>query len=290
MRHRLHHSVDDSSSTKKWLAELLENRKVELLIVTLVLCDLVLVLIEAGVDHHLFCVGGQKVVCPGDPGGHEVGVTTHPHGHHHHGHTESHHEHTRFLVDSWQAAGRRPAALLSLAAHGLTQAWHEPHDHDHGSGMCPHPGAQILVCDTRDGHHAAHLTHTCHQLSIAILCVFLVELSLKYWVAPAAFLSNFYHKLDLAVTLISLLVDTVVVWIIETYVHEDQEREAEDASLIVGGLVLTCRCWRLVRIGHGIFEEVHAVHEVDEENKKLKKRLTDAGLNEEGSSPSEPPP
>lgn len=185
-----------------------------------------------------------------------------------------------------QLPGEGPHGTAGGGHHGTPESVGGGHEHAGEGELCPHPGEKILVCESRYGHHAMHMAHTCHSLSVLILCVMMIELLVKWWVNPEEFCSNFYHKLDLFVTSISLLLDTIIFQIIHSYEHashKDQE-EKESVLLIVSGLILLARTWRVLRICHGIFEELHVVHEMAEENKRLKKTLTSHGLDEFGNS------
>jgi len=299
MKRRLHDlnglsPTSARSSQKQWVAEVLESRAVEFLIVFFVMVDAVLVLIEAGVQDHLFCVGGRVAVCPPAAALVEraaMAQTWPPQG----------------AVQSGLApsVGRRAGLRTGMLAAGQDWQLSQPHPSEHvpyhvphssGSsghasghgadegGLCPHPGEQILVCDTKDGHNARHLTHVCHVMSVSILCAFVVELSLKWWSNPQEFTSNFYHKLDLAVTVVSLLMDTVVYAAIESYRARGHERRGEEAEIslfVLTALLILARTWRIIRICHGIFEEFHIV--VDEEVARLEEARASSGAGLEGA-------
>jgi len=55
---RLHHGAEEGSA-KHRVGKFLESTKVEILIVLLVLCDIVLLGIEHGIDHHILCIEGR---------------------------------------------------------------------------------------------------------------------------------------------------------------------------------------------------------------------------------------
>lgn len=134
------------------------------------------------------------------------------------------------------------------------------------------------------GHESHHLMHTAHQWSVVILCIFLVELLLKYWVNPEHFMGNFFHKLDLFIVTVSLIIDTAAMWYIETTVEEGGAKQKDrEAVQIALGLLMLCRAWRVVRIFHGIFEQYHHFSEEAEkpkvENEKLRRAMTRNGLN-----------
>lgn len=102
--------------------------------------------------------------------------------------------------------------------------------------------------------------HTCHNFSIAILCVFLVELLLKYWVAPKEFCASKLELLDLFVVSISLIIDVYVSYLIST----DGGGVVQLETVLV--LIMILRIWRVVRIIHG-FSEVYAI-EMEREEKE----------------------
>lgn len=58
------HSTLPENSSKKALGEWIEGRFVETCILLLIICDVVLVAIEAGIDHHYICVNGQRSAMP----------------------------------------------------------------------------------------------------------------------------------------------------------------------------------------------------------------------------------
>jgi len=55
---RLHHGTEEGSAKRK-VGKFLESTWVEIMIVVLVLCDIVLLGIEHGIDHHLLCIEGE---------------------------------------------------------------------------------------------------------------------------------------------------------------------------------------------------------------------------------------
>lgn len=156
-------------------------------------------------------------------------------------------------------------------AHGAAGAHGDGGHEGHGGGHHSLP-EEVRVCETPEGHTAHHILHTCHTWSIIILCIFLVEIVLKIWVIPN-YLANPFHKLDTAVVVLSLLVDTVVMWYIENErqkAHAAGGGEAADADSnqkkkqaeIIQGLLIMSRIWRVVRIAHGLFEQHHKQQEL----------------------------
>lgn len=275
----------DTESGKHRVGEIVENRWFEILIMCLVVCDVVLVMVEAGVDHHVLCIGGKVVPAP----------------------ASEHHGAASFLgVGSTfrRRLGQPQAALTILPnlEHSviLPNVGHHPHDphghhaeshghheeshghHEESHGHHEHPN-EVLMCDTRHGHQAHHLTHTCHMLSIAILVFFLLEILLKLWVNPEHFMASFVHKLDLFVVSVSLIIDVVIIPYVESQVEEGKVGEDKKQDIeIVTGLLILSRSWRFVRIFHGFYEEYHTIEEKTakdkKENEKLRLALQIAGL------------
>lgn len=157
------------------------------------------------------------------------------------GHGEEHHAHA-----------------AEHGAHGAEA--HEAREEHHG-GHGHHEAA--LVCETRHGPQSHQIEHTCHQASILILSIFLVEILGKLWVNTHEFIRSPVEMLDLVVVSVSLIVDVIVIPMIQ-----DPETRSE-AELVVA-LLIVCRAWRIVRIFHGAFEVVH--HQIEHEE-KLNERI-----------------
>jgi len=191
----------------------LERPAVEAIIMLLIFADVALVTIEAGVDHHLFCIGGvqlagisseqikaqyaaEKTDLPTPqassfaelyvPSRHasdlEVvptdGITR----------TVSFDAHGRAHLQKASSLGQflaidphQHALHKDEAGHAQSSSKH-PDEHldkeAHGAHGGHHHGGTML-CEDRDGHGAHHLVHICHQLSILILCVFTLEIFAK---------------------------------------------------------------------------------------------------------------
>eukprot|EP00747_Dinoflagellata_sp_TGD_P027194 gnl/TRDRNA2_/TRDRNA2_132456_c1_seq1.p1 gnl/TRDRNA2_/TRDRNA2_132456_c1~~gnl/TRDRNA2_/TRDRNA2_132456_c1_seq1.p1 ORF type:complete len:376 (-),score=73.76 gnl/TRDRNA2_/TRDRNA2_132456_c1_seq1:97-1224(-) len=317
-----------------------ESPWIELIVVLLVIADVVLVSIEAGVDHHALCIHGYRLrgitqstvlspykgiaeeanllqvrqpdwedpiapdfIAPAsfrgrvpssylgvghgrmslisDAPPHQQGVAAqkhsdlpensaeHPEDEHHDGG----HDHEEKPHDHGHSAGGDHAEHHSDEEH-------EHHsDEHHGHALGP---AGSLVCEDRYGHEATHLAHQLHMWSIAILCFFVIELSIKLALNPKEFCTNAWHVLDLVVVVLSLIIDVFVMW----YIAENAEtlRNKKDEVEMIIVLLIICRIWRVVRIVHGIFEVAHEQHEhqaelkhemaeLEEKNKELEKEL-----------------
>eukprot|EP00746_Dinoflagellata_sp_MGD_P087746 gnl/MRDRNA2_/MRDRNA2_34778_c0_seq1.p1 gnl/MRDRNA2_/MRDRNA2_34778_c0~~gnl/MRDRNA2_/MRDRNA2_34778_c0_seq1.p1 ORF type:complete len:378 (+),score=106.27 gnl/MRDRNA2_/MRDRNA2_34778_c0_seq1:148-1281(+) len=179
--------------------------------------------------------------------------------------------------------------------HGEGEHGHEgAHGHGHGEGAHGHGahghghghGAEALVCETKYGHNAHHIMHTCHTLSILILCIFFVELMLKMWIAPKEFCADWLHLLDLFVVTTSLIIDIYISFLIEERRAGDEE--ALDAATIATLLVIL-RLWRVVRIAHGFneirnmeLEKRHKEMEELEEKKDAEKRKLEEVIRKHG--------
>lgn len=165
----------------------------------------------------------------------------------HHGreHKEvSHHEHAAHPEGKTHSEGEH---------HGTGKAHGEHGGHGHGTN-------EVLMCETRHGHHSHHISHSCHQASIVILVIFLIEISLKFWVNPSGFCKNWFLIIDAVVIIVSLITDTLISWWVETYKPEKQS----DVAAIAAALLFV-RCWRIIRIAHGLAEHLHAANEEKEE-------------------------
>lgn len=196
---------------------------------------------------------------------HEHGKGEHGHAKGEHGHVEGGHGHS----DHGGGHGHGEGA----GGHGHGEGAHA-HGHGHGHG------AQALVCETKYGHTAHHIMHTCHTLSILILCVFLVELLLKLWISPKHFCADWLHLLDLFVVVTSLVIDIYISYLIEE--RRAGSGEALEAATIATLLVIL-RLWRVVRIAHGFNEirnmELERRHkemeDLEERKEAEKKKLED---------------
>jgi hypothetical protein len=324
----IHHDNLEEGSTKSKVGKVLDSKAAECFILLLVLVDICLLSVEAGIDHHFLCIHGEVVPRPvGQPPPHHFFL-----------------EHSNGFL-SWQPTPIFPSvtfpafhdlklgvdsategihqALLSSAAvdsksrgnaeQSLTVAPHtqiaksktylnhklalkpeekEPHHEDPGGhsghedskahhghaegeahgehGAHGHGPDEVLMCETRDGHHAHHIAHSCHIASIAILFIFLVEISVKYWVNPDAFIHNWFLILDATVIIVSILTDTLVMWWVES--SNPKNIDKSDVAAIAGALLFV-RCWRVIRIAHGLGEHMHHAHEKEHKAEHLQEEL-----------------
>lgn len=296
----VHHDGLEKDSAKAKVAKTLDSKIVEAFILFLVIVDIGLLSIESGIDHHMLCINGRVVPNPhAASSASAVLLDTLTSWWEPHTDLEEvvQPKHALSLSDGsspyqqdnaekredprlrhWRKPGSKmQPTLVGEEPHhehdkAITTDPHHDHNdhssggheevhghsgHGHGHGHSEH---EKLMCDTRHGHHAHEVSHNCHTASIVILVIFLVEISLKYWVDPAKFCANYFNILDLVVVTISLLVDTVVTW----WVHANRpDSESELKTLMA--LLLFIRCWRVVRIVHGLVEHLH--HQYEEEEK-----------------------
>lgn len=206
---------------KRRIAGFLDNHWVELCVLALVLADVALVSVEAGIDADLLCIGGKQVPF-GSPAGEHLIASGHGSGG----------GHNLFALRRQLRGG---GAFLP----DLVELWRDP-------GKRP----DVLVCEGFGSHRVQHLLHTCHSFSIAILCIFSVELLMKLWAIPG-FADNPWHRLDMVVVFLSLFVDTAVMAYIESHPVSHRQREQIDCLMV---LLVFSRIWRIVRIAHGLYE------------------------------------
>ena len=94
--------------------------------------------------------------------------------------------------------------------------------------------------------HDLHTTHLAlFWTSVSILCIFDLELFALIAAYRALFFRNFLYAFDFVIVNASL--------ILEVYIHIIHHDDDQDNDATYGILILV-RCWRFVRIGHGIFE------------------------------------
>jgi len=316
-----------AGSTKEKVGRALESQYAEFFIMFLILCDVILVSIEAGIDHQYVCIDGQVVQESPDSiaGGsvHSFGYLessamdqlmdrvpnpmsylqgpTARNGMRHRKaplylpgpsflqeepvtaknadskggepipgetskkeHNEGAEEHAAGKEEHGAGHGHGHEEHGHGEEHG--HASHDAHGHGHG-----HEEVNLaLVCDHPEGHHAHHISHTCHMLSIGILCIFLVELLLKYWIHPKHFCSSKFELLDLFVVVSSLIVDIYISWLIS-----EHKAGAKDAQYILI-LLIVLRLWRVVRIVHGVYqiktmEDERGQSQVEEKEKEIER-------------------
>ncbi|XP_054166481.1 voltage-gated hydrogen channel 1-like [Oppia nitens] len=112
--------------------------------------------------------------------------------------------------------------------------------------------------DINDGHHnkAHNIAQILHYISIAILCIFVVEICLKMYAFRSEYIRHYAEIIDAFIVLTSLILDLIFIN------HEDILRYI--------GLVIILRLWRIVRVVHGIAISVKTPleHSYEEEKRK----------------------
>lgn len=265
---KLHEDLDPSS-IKHHVGEFLESRKVEVLIIVLIVLDVLLLGVEQGIDSHMLCI--QGTVVPGLPPADLRTIGDQ--------HASSELQLTHDSLDLWT---RQPnlgpsflapgtpdgdeyenggAAAFMVDHEDTEHAEHAGHEDAEHAGHAHHEAA--LVCETQHGPSSHEIVHRCHQASITILCIFLVEILGKLWVNFSEFIRSPLEMLDLTVVSVSLFVDVVII----PMVHDPNARGQVE---LVVALLIVCRAWRVVRIFHGAFAVVHSRVEQEE---KLNHRI-----------------
>jgi len=260
----------EEGTLKYHVASILHSKVLESIVVLLIFLDIGLLCVEAGIDHHVICINGRVVsnttnaVKPVAAWLDKLNLqleheleSSHP--------MINEHE----LGSSQQGSGAGLASLRHNRGQGFkivpdsyhTRASavqitspHDPHGHSRGHSK------EVLMCDTRRGPRANAIAHKCHAASIAILCFFLLEISLKCWLDPEKFYKNWFTVIDATVVVVSLLVDTVVIWIVQSF----SSGHTWQLTLIVAALLFV-RMWRIIRIVHGLLGYMHEKQQQQEE-------------------------
>jgi hypothetical protein len=124
-------------------------------------------------------------------------------------------------------------------------------------------------CPRIEVPHSVHvIEEILPWISYIIVCGFLIECFTKLWVYRLYFFHHVGNSVDLFAISISFALDTV------SRVHGDLESREQDFA----ALLLILRFWRILRIVHGITEEMtikfhHKYHHLKEEIKHLKLQL-----------------
>lgn len=163
--------------------------------------------------------------------------------------------------------------MVSSYGQGLMFLQEPSHEHAHEHEKKAHGGdrdmhgtghgygrVEALICETKLGPQSHEIVHFCHQASITILVLFMVEILSKLWIHPQEFMRSPVEVLDLIVVSLSLFVDVFVVPNIK------EPRRKSEVSLVVI-LLVVARFWRVVRIFHGLFEVVNVLCEIEREEK-----------------------
>lgn len=159
------------------------------------------------------------------------------------------HVHSKPSKPKSRALLHRLQSLLSLSEEEEEEAW---------------------VCEGREGPKSETIAAVCHYASVGILVFFFLEQIMKIYVAGKHYFENPLHILDFVVITVSLLLDVIITPIIESH---GWDNSPEDILMI---LLVMLRCWRFVRIVHGINEimekrEESLQEKIDELEKELAK-------------------
>merc|ERR1712216_862806 len=105
-------------------------------------------------------------------------------------------------------------------------------------------------CD-KHAHSGAHALHSVLAvISLGILSVFQIELCLLLWCEKLKFFYNVWYITDLVVVTLSLA--------LEIMGHIFKKHETKE-TLEMLGFLLFVRCWRFLRIGHGLGASIHEI-------------------------------
>jgi len=123
----------------------------------------------------------------------------------------------------------------------------------YGESVCAEP---LLATDHTAGcdphkHHGAHVTHEClFWITISILSLFQAELLFLIYLLGMHFFKVPLYVFDLVIVTISLVLELVF--------HFYLYPEVTDT---LPGILIIVRCWRFVRIGHGLVVSTYEVGE-----------------------------
>ncbi|CAG2167965.1 unnamed protein product [Oppiella nova] len=121
--------------------------------------------------------------------------------------------------------------------------------------------------DINKSHNTAHtIAEVLHYTSIAILCIFTIEIIFKVYVFRTEYVKHKSEIFDAFIVITSLTLDLVFIK------HEDILRYI--------GLVIILRLWRIVRVIHGIAISVKTPLEHSYEKEKRKREKGDKELAE----------
>ncbi|XP_059160089.1 voltage-gated hydrogen channel 1-like [Physella acuta] len=234
-----HHShVLDPNSCKGKLAAYLKTNVVQYFVIFLVVADCVIIVLELLLDMEIikFPEASHE---PDNSTSHNV-----THGHtdeHAHGHTDDH----KLVV--WNSS------LESYnSTHNISDGHATPHHHT----------------------NKEKAEHVLHALSLAILSLFMIEVSLKVFIEGKHLLKQPAEVFDAIVVIVSFTLDVVFSFI-------SVASAAQDAA----GLMVLLRLWRVTRIINGVILSVkldakkkidvmkRALRHAEHENKRLQHKV-----------------
>lgn len=227
--HEMKH-FDESSPKGKLAMWMYANKtRLEVALIALIVADVLLLSTEAVIDNHWACVNGEVV--HGASQEQLRGSVALNVGEDHNG------------VQTFRKRLRWQQFLGIGDGEGRGADDHVDHNHIGGHGE--HAPAEVLTCETKNGHTAHHIAHTCHLLSIVILCYFMTDLLIKMWLDPHEFFESLSECVDLLIVSVSLAIDVFLLCF----------KHSADLEWIPVILVC-CRFWRIVRITHAAYEVV----------------------------------
>ncbi|CAL1543880.1 unnamed protein product [Lymnaea stagnalis] len=233
-----HHSHQlDPNSCKGKLAAFLKTNVVQYSVIALVIADCVIIVLELLIDMEI-------IVFPENPPEPHPSAnhTSHPVVHVSHGEGES----------DGHGGGHLNASLDSYNSTGNETDAHHPHYHS----------------------NKEKAEHVLHALSLAILSIFMVEVSLKIFMEGTHLLKQPAEVFDAVVVIVSFTLDITFSFVSVTSM-------AQDAA----GLMVLLRLWRVTRIINGVILSVkldakkkldvmkRALRISESENKKLRSKL-----------------
>ena len=129
--------------------------------------------------------------------------------------------------------------------------------------------ALALACE--QGHHLHSVHLGLFWTSVSILCIFNVELLALVAAYRSLFFHNVMYAFDFIIVNASLFLEVYI-----HIIHHDGDA-SNDATY---GILILVRCWRFVRIGHGIFEstekhETKVQEHIKEQVRELKRHVSE---------------
>jgi len=287
-QHETHdeHPVPPGSMKEKVLL-FLTHWRFEVFIVILIVGDLVVTLVEMGLEYRLICITGELVPIGRDQikglaAQHEALFTSYD------SQPESSNTSLAYfsLWPDLQKEAAKGAMMLQIGAGSLAKLMDgpaQPEDIAEGHGVegesAPHGASTegghghahhkgTLICEGKHGEKRHRLHFYCHVLGLSILAVFIMELALKAWANLAQFLRSKLQVLDLIIVTTSFTLDFV--WPIFESRHPEL---LETRSDLVKVIILFIRLIRVVKVMHASSEILHkGLHYVKELKEKIVKK------------------
>lgn len=281
--------IEEKKTYRQKLAAFLQSNAVQYTVIAFVVIDGLIVILELLIDLEI-------IKFPEEGNGHDVLNSTYdshesithtanvdeatyaplmvmpdPHhgngGHHHVKHRGRHHNH------------HNDHSIVTQTIATVTHFLLNSTDDEYHGNFSLHGDAHYD--DHHGGHHGAHhhsnkeiAEHTLHYCSLAILCLFLVEVICKIIAEGTHLLKHKAEVLDAFVVIISFTLDVVFSFV-------DVAQAAKDAA----GLMVMLRLWRVTRLINGVIisvqmeadKKVHKIevvlHAAERENEQLRDKL-----------------